>query len=232
MKFKRFFFNFFNNWTRPIIFLVISFVLFLSVSFLVDCVELESIIFYILLISVLTILISVVVQLTKGQFLTLFLTLCVLGVTAVAFLYASFALFWKIQSMPDRYADELKIPSNIQVYLPSDTTFSIADVTPNFQLYNSFQPGLYYYSLWTRKIEKGYCYLKAFEVTQNDRLSGDRLKEQSKIEVFNLSDTIRVFEMGKDSYTSHRPFFTIYEGDWGKPYAARFEVWFVPANGE
>ena len=22
--------------------------------------------------------------------------------------------------------------------------------------------------------------------------------------------------------------FTIYEGDWGKPYAARFEVWFRP----
>jgi hypothetical protein len=24
---------------------------------------------------------------------------------------------------------------------------------------------------------------------------------------------------------------TIYEGDWGKPYAARFEVWFKPDNG-
>jgi hypothetical protein len=26
-------------------------------------------------------------------------------------------------------------------------------------------------------------------------------------------------------------FFTIYEGDWGKPYAARFEVWFIPDSG-
>jgi hypothetical protein len=26
--------------------------------------------------------------------------------------------------------------------------------------------------------------------------------------------------------------FTIYEGDWGKPYAARFEVWFVPDSGK
>jgi hypothetical protein len=25
--------------------------------------------------------------------------------------------------------------------------------------------------------------------------------------------------------------FTIYEGDWGKPYAARFEVWFKPDAG-
>ena len=26
--------------------------------------------------------------------------------------------------------------------------------------------------------------------------------------------------------------FTIYEGDWGKPYAARFEVWFEPDSGK
>jgi hypothetical protein len=26
--------------------------------------------------------------------------------------------------------------------------------------------------------------------------------------------------------------FMIYEGDWGKPYAARFEVWFKPDSGK
>jgi hypothetical protein len=26
--------------------------------------------------------------------------------------------------------------------------------------------------------------------------------------------------------------FTVYEGDWGKPYAARFEVWFEPDSGK
>lgn len=26
--------------------------------------------------------------------------------------------------------------------------------------------------------------------------------------------------------------FTIYEGDWGKPYAARIEVWFRPDSGK
>jgi hypothetical protein len=26
--------------------------------------------------------------------------------------------------------------------------------------------------------------------------------------------------------------FTIYEGDWGNPYAARFEVWYRPNKGE
>lgn len=132
--------------------------------------------------------------------------------------------------MPDGYADKLTIPKNIKIYLPSDTTFSVGDTVPNFQLYNSFQPGLYSYSLWTKKIDKGYCYLKAFEITENDPLSVDRLKERSKIEVYNPTDSIVMFSMGKTEYNEDR-IFTIYEGDWDKPYAARFEVWFVPAKG-
>ena len=58
----------------------------------------------------------------------------------------------------------------------------------------------------------------------------DRLKERSRIDVFNQSDTLIRIDMGNDNYNSERTF-TIYEGDWGKPYAARFEVWFVPASG-
>ncbi len=134
--------------------------------------------------------------------------------------------------MPDKYANKLIIPKNIKIYLPSDTSFSVKnlDTTPDFQLYNSFQPGLYSYSIWTKRIDSGYCYLKAYEVTHNDPLSVDRLEERSKIEVFNPSDTLKRFDMGNDNYNSKK-FFTIYEGDWGKPYAARFELWYVPANG-
>ena len=136
--------------------------------------------------------------------------------------------------MPDKYADKLIIPKNIKIYLPSDTSFSAKqlDTTPDFQLYNSFQPGLYSYSIWTKRIDSGYCYLKAYEVTHNDPLSVDRLKERSRIEVFNPSDTLKRFEMNNDNdnYNSKKSF-TIYEGDWGKPYAAKFEVWYVPANG-
>jgi hypothetical protein len=132
--------------------------------------------------------------------------------------------------MPDHYADNLSIPKNIKLNLPSDSTFSFRDTTPNFELYNSFQPGIYSYTIWTKKIDKGYCYLKAFEVTKNDPLSADRLKETSKIEVYNPTDSIVKFSMGKSKYNDDR-YFTIYEGDWDKPYAARFEVWFVPENG-
>lgn len=67
-------------------------------------------------------------------------------------------------------------------------------------------------------------YLKAFEVTKGTRLSAARLRESSNEWVGWSDDPNELFLSN-----TH---FTICEGDWGKPYAARLEVWFVPdANG-
>jgi hypothetical protein len=63
----------------------------------------------------------------------------------------------------------------------------------------------------------------AFEVTQEIPLSVDRLKERSN-EWGGWSD-----DPGELFLSNTH--FTIYEGDWGKPYAARFEVWFAPDAG-
>ena len=175
-------------------------------------------------------LFSTFYHLLKGNFLKSFLTFCILGAGFGIFLIYTVAMFWEDQSLPDHYADKLSIPKNIKIYSPSDTSFSHLDADPNFQLYNSLQPGIYSYALWMRKIEKGYCYLKAFEITQNDPLSADKLKERSKMIIYNQTDAVKMFRIGKDEYNSDR-FFTIYEGDWYKPYAARFEVWFVSENG-
>lgn len=90
-------------------------------------------------------------------------------------------------------------------------------------MYKSFQPGLYEYDVWLGNIESGTVHLKVYEVTQNDALSTTSLREASSIEVYNSTDSIVRF-----STNEH---FTIYEGDWGKPYAARFEVWYHPING-
>jgi hypothetical protein len=133
------------------------------------------------------------------------------------------------QEQPDHWADNLKIPTNIKIDNPIDIGFREKNTTPsivketNFQLYNAFQPGLYEYDFWMGKIESGTIYLKAFEITQNIELSSDRLLERSAIKIANPTDSIRKF-----GTTTH---FTIYEGDWGNPYAARFEVWFKPDNG-
>ena len=93
-----------------------------------------------------------------------------------------------------------------------------------FNLYNSSQPGIYSYDITVDKIEKGYIYLKAFEVTANDRLSEVRVKKRSKIIVDNISHKLKTYKLEND--------FTIYEGDWGKPYAVRFEIWFNNGTAE
>ena len=82
---------------------------------------------------------------------------------------------------------------------------------------------MYEYDFWTGKIENGTIYLKAFEITQEYSLSEDRLPESSLVKIYNPTDSIMRF-----GTTSN---FTIYEGDWGQPYAARFEVWFRPDYG-
>ncbi len=134
----------------------------------------------------------------------------------------------------DRWADNLIIPTNIQLNNPIDLVFdngerpdsilNLEKTTIDFQLYNSFQPGLYEYDFWINQIEKGTIYLKAYEITQNKSLSTDRLAESSSVKIDNSTNSIQKF------HTTHS--FTIYEGDWGKPYAARFEIWFKPDNGE
>ncbi len=94
---------------------------------------------------------------------------------------------------------------------------------PVFELWTSFQPGLYDSELWLNPGEPGMIYFKAFEVTQEIPLSADRLTERSN-EWVGWSDAPNELFLSN----TH---FTIYEGDWGQPYAARFEVWFAPDAG-
>jgi hypothetical protein len=132
----------------------------------------------------------------------------------------------------DHWADELTIPEDISLFEPiderplgtgADTAVVNARLHTDLELYNSFQPGIYLYDVWLGRIERGVICLKAYEVTQGDALSSDQLVKSSRMEVYNPSASVRRFKSAAD--------FTIYEGDWGKPYAARFEVWFKPATG-
>jgi len=104
--------------------------------------------------------------------------------------------------------------------LPQD---SIRTGRPPLELRNSFQPGIYDVSVWINPGEPGMVYLQAYEATQGTPLSASRLKETSN-EWVGWSDNPEELFLSNTHIT-------IYEGDWGKPYAARFEVWFVPDSG-
>ena len=93
-----------------------------------------------------------------------------------------------------------------------------------FRLLTGMQPGIYGVVYSLNPGEPGSVYLKAFEVTKGIPLSVDRLEGKSK--------TRMTWSAAPSERFGAKAGFTIYEGDWGKPYAARFEVWFTPDSGE
>lgn len=176
---------------------------------------------------------SLIYQIRKGRWLKSTLTFGILIIPASCIYFSSLILPYFDPYNGDQFANNLKIPTNIPIDEPiyltidkerPDSILSISKSHPDFQLYNSSQPGLYQYDIWVGKIPKGTIYLKAFEITHEHPLSVEYLPKHSSIIVVNITDSIQKFGTTSD--------FTIYEGDWGKPYAARFEVWYKPENGD
>jgi len=83
--------------------------------------------------------------------------------------------------------------------------------------------GIYNVSAYVNPAERGHVYLKVFEATRNTPLSAARLGPRS-IEYTGWSGN-----PGETFFYDTE--ITVYEGDWGTYYPARFEVWFVPASG-
>ena len=227
----------FDKWWIPILVCVFTVILF-TISVFVRNNIFSNLSFFLLSFSLLLLVISIVYQGIKRKWWEAVITFLVFIGTVVAFCWYLLILLFvgPYFDGTDRWADNLTIPNDIPIENPIDlqTNASLDEIRPDsilnikkeqtdFQLYNSFQPGLYEYDFWTGKIESGTIYLKAFEITQEYALSTNRLPKSSSIQIYNPTDSIKKF-----GTTSH---FTIYEGDFGKPYAARFEVWFKPDNG-
>lgn len=223
----------FVPWWRPLLFFLLSAGVFTGSNF-TGPVAFQYLGAGLVLLSLGSLLYSVVLQIYQRRWLPALLTGLVLaGAFVLIFAFVVLSAVFRVIDGEDRWADEITIPGNIDLYEPAqlgmddrtrpDSILNLPRTDTDFQLYNSFQPGLYHYDFWTKKIAPGVIYLKAYEVTQNYPLSVERLREGSAIGIGNASDTlVRV---------STNSFFTIYEGDWGKPYAARFEVWYKPGVG-
>ena len=131
----------------------------------------------------------------------------------------------------DHFNDGLTIPvglecaepedeSEIDATLPKPKRY-VPDVKPDFKLINGSQGGIYGYLATVDPGEDGEVYLRAFEVTKGTPLSPRRIKQCTVEKV--PGGNSQVIGSGKE--------FTIYEGDWDRYYAARIEIWFVPASG-
>jgi hypothetical protein len=135
----------------------------------------------------------------------------------------------------DHFADSLTIPKNVNINTPLNVEFIDIDNVKNreklklkktstFYLLSLGGLGMYEYDIYVNKIDKGEVYLKAFEITKGTKLSEESLKKESTIKIFNPNNRLKRFG------TVNK--FFIDEGDEGKPYAARFEVWYKPYLGK
>lgn len=221
---------FFDKWWRPILYFGFSLGLIIVNIFTKNNIfKITSYIFFGL--GLIGLIVSIIYQITKSRWIKAIMTGLVLCGTIAAYIFYTLFFFFIETVDGDKWADNLKIPTNIQLDTPIDlsmgnfregSVIESINTKTNFQLFNSFQPGLYEFDFWTGKIESGTIYLKAFEISQEYPLSTDRLPKSSAIKIYNPTDSIMKFSTSSN--------FTIYEGDWGKPYAARFEVWFKPDN--
>lgn len=231
---KQILFYCFDKWLRPIAFFIIAAIVFVLSIFITNSSAIHRFFLCTLLVALFGLLLSAIYQLIKRRWIKGILTGLLLGGTVITAIVLFALITFLITTIDgDHWADNLTIPQNIKIEIPTsvdsgrvklnDTFLFQKIASPDFQLYNSFQPGLYEYDFWTSKIEAGTIFLKAYEITQNDPLSTDRLPESTSIKVYNPIEQVVKYSTKND--------FTIYEGDWDKPYAARFEVWFKPDNG-
>ena len=161
---------------------------------------------------------------------TIFLLLT--GAVVSGVIYFFFLLM--LSSNKDDFAKKIEIPIDIterpsdvcnnEYYRDWDLCEKEAFVKgiEDFRMYKDFQPGLYAYQAQVFIDEPGSIYMKAFEITQGVPLSESRLPNRSRITIAG-SATSQIIES--------QDHFTIYEGDWGDEYAARFELWFAPDSG-
>jgi hypothetical protein len=94
---------------------------------------------------------------------------------------------------------------------------------PSIEVANGMQGGIYHVRALANPGERGVSHLKVFEATQNTPLSVARLGPRSRARIGWSSNPGELF-----LYQSE---ITVYEGDWGNYYPARFELWFTPDSG-
>jgi hypothetical protein len=133
-----------------------------------------------------------------------------------------------VNHLEEEFADFLNMPEDT-VYAARTQSGELAKQLADgsghpFRLLTGMQPGIYDVVYLLNPGEPGSVYLKAFEVTKGIPLSAIALEAKSRSRMTWSADPSERFFA--------RAGFMIYEGDWGKPYAARFEVWFTPDAGK
>ena len=203
--------KYFTIWWIPIIFYIIPLVTYFTGHILGS----SNAIRYslnIFLINVIGKLISAAVQIVDRKW---YFIIPQILVSAFLFYYATkFFTYGELDFFNARY----KIPEDIKCEELSNREIKESELNSNdFKLEGCCGYHTYYASFKPK--EKGYLYIKAYEITTNERLSEEYINDWSKVFIEDL---------GQKFYSGN---FTIYEGI-GDRYCARIELWYKPNNGK
>lgn len=141
-----------------------------------------------------------------------------LFILIVFFVFSNVLIVAIAGSKSDNFAVGLELPTDIPLYQPLQ--FPSYGHFTDFDLIEEGQPGKYMAVILIEPPTSGNVHLKAYEITRNVQLSVSRMNHDTR-QYFPM---IPHAERGRRYETS----FTIFEGDWGQPYAARCEVWLTP----
>jgi hypothetical protein len=204
----------FASWWKSMLGLFVALLIF-GLGVLLERDAVITVFLYALLVSVVWIGISFLFQLFNKKWLAA-IAQALITVPIVSYVLLIFAL-----SPPDYFASHLSIPEGIDIDTPliSGNVEGELDRT-SFVLEAGFQPGIYRYATTYVPNGSGVIYAKAFELTQEYRLSGERMKTRSAVKVSAEDKGVKSAE------------FTIYEGNWGEKYGARIELWFEFDSGK
>lgn len=148
---------------------------------------------------------------------------CVLALFAAAFAASLCIMFFDV----DHFADGLKLPEDVVLREPvgdSQPRYYTPPSAPgDIRLTEGGQGGLYEADVWCNPGGPGTVYLRVFEITRGTELSRHRLPGRTRRDALYDADPAKMLH--------HRMDFTIYEGNWGQHYGARFELWFRPSDG-
>lgn len=211
-KVKNIIVQYFEIWWIQILSYIVPFLIYLLGTVLKSdfVINVSVFVFYI---NIFGNIISSIVQIVIGKW---FFIIPQIGISYALFLFVAILFTF---SPPDYYGAHKTIPNNIQIAKPLDSIPIHAELIKHKLILScSSQPGIYNYYTNVKPSELGTFYIKAYEITSNDKLSEERIKSSSKVKVENLEPKIYSGE------------FTIYEGSWGDKYGARIELWFETSN--
>ena len=215
-------------WTLPVL---------MALLMVLDCLIMianlpiiETIIGWIVVIVVISIMVSWVVLLTNKQWKKCFYSFLITILAGSALSIPMGMIAYAPSS--DDFGRRHNIPNGLEYSIPFEKlstpsiTIDSLDTSRYLQIWNGSQGGIYTYDFYYGPISAGEIFLKCYEVTKNIRLSaktawGDRIYESSKVAIDSTSSFSKLVNQQE---------FTIYEGDWGDYYAARIEVWHKDAK--